>query len=92
MEATKTAKLKKLEDLLHQKSEIATREAEIQKLLKETGDNYEKLRIEARLSGGSLDANGLGEAIAAALPGQFVGRRGLESFGNSPITPAGREE
>jgi hypothetical protein len=92
MEATKAAKLKKLEDLLHQKSEISTREAEIQNLLKDAGDNYEKLRIEAGLGGSAMDANGLGEAIAAALPSQFIVSRGLESFGNSPIAPPAREE
>ncbi|KAI9784763.1 MAG: hypothetical protein M1839_001493 [Geoglossum umbratile] len=91
MKATKTAKVKKLEDLLHQKSEIATREAEIQNLLKEAGENYEKLRAEAGLGGGMGDANGLGEAIMTALPGQFVSR-GLESFGNSPIAPPARED
>ncbi|KAH0544202.1 hypothetical protein FGG08_001647 [Glutinoglossum americanum] len=95
METAKTTKLGKLEDFLHQKSEILSREAEIQKLIKEAGDNYEKLRKEAGLGGGDaggMDAGGLSEAIAMAMPGHFVGRRGLESWGNSPIAPAGREE
>ncbi|KAI9765112.1 MAG: hypothetical protein M1840_007819 [Geoglossum simile] len=92
MEATKSAKVKELEDLLHQKSEIATREVEIQKLLKEAGENYERLRAEAGLGSGMGDANGLGEAIAATLPSQFVVNRGLESFGNSPIAPPARED
>jgi Nineteen complex-related protein 2 len=92
MEATKMAKVKELEDLLHQKSEIATREAEIQKLLKEAGENYERLRVEAGLGGGMGDTNGLGEAIAAVLPSQLMVNRGLESFGNSPIAPPTRDD
>ncbi|KAH0556209.1 hypothetical protein GP486_005864 [Trichoglossum hirsutum] len=93
MEVTKTAKSKKLEDLLHQKSEISAREEEIQELLKDAGDNYEKLRLEAGLHpAAAVDAKGLSEAVEAALPSQLVLNRGLESFGNSPIAPPAREE
>ncbi|KZZ91907.1 hypothetical protein AAP_03126 [Ascosphaera apis ARSEF 7405] len=46
LEATKTRMLLRMDELRKEKIEIANREAEIQRLLKETGDRYEKLKAE----------------------------------------------
>ncbi|KAM5457541.1 hypothetical protein MaudCBS49596_000736 [Microsporum audouinii] len=47
MENSKTQLVSRLEELRKEKVEIAERETEIQNLLKEAGDKYEKLRAEA---------------------------------------------
>jgi hypothetical protein len=72
MEQSKAAKARKLEELRAEKKDIAEREVWIQAQLKETGDRYEKLRLE---SGSGTDANG--ENLAS---------RGLESIGTTPVT------
>ncbi|KAI5304290.1 hypothetical protein KEM56_006661 [Ascosphaera pollenicola] len=46
MEGARTRMLLRMEELRKEKVEIASREAEIQRLLKETGDRYEKLKVE----------------------------------------------
>lgn len=46
LESTKTRMLLRMDELRKEKIEIANREAEIQRLLKETGDKYEKLKAE----------------------------------------------
>ncbi len=85
MEHNKMQNVKKMEDLQHQKAQIAAREVEIQQLLKTTGETYEKLRAEAGLGGGlngSLLANG-------ELTDHVIVNRGLESFGDTSIRNAG---
>lgn len=47
-------KVKRMEELRAEKAEIAEREAWIQTQLKETGERYEKLRIEAGLGAGTV--------------------------------------
>jgi len=47
-------KVKRMEELRVEKAEIAEREAWIQTQLKETGERYEKLRIEAGLGAGAV--------------------------------------
>lgn len=47
MQSSKTQFIQKMGDLRQEKTEIASREAEIQDLLKEAGEKYENLRIEA---------------------------------------------
>ena len=85
MQYTKMQKIKRMEELQREKADIAVREEEIQRLLKEAGDNYEKLRAEAgfaevehpngqRIVGGGINTPG----------------RGLKSMGNTPIASAGR--
>ncbi|KAI9834792.1 MAG: hypothetical protein M1819_002878 [Sarea resinae] len=87
MELARMQKVQKMEDLQHEKTEIANREVEIQKLLKESGERYESLRAEAGIGGESaktLITNG--EDVRAE---PLVVNRGLESFGNTPIRPPG---
>ncbi|KAI9880138.1 MAG: hypothetical protein M1830_005167 [Pleopsidium flavum] len=81
LEYNKMQNVKKMEDIQHQKAQIAVREVEIQQLLKTTGATYEKLRAEAGLGGGlngSLLQNG-------KLSNHVIVDRGLESFGDTPI-------
>lgn len=47
MENSKTQMIRRLEELGQEKSDIAIREVEIQTLLRETGEKYEKLKAEA---------------------------------------------
>ncbi|OJD25482.1 hypothetical protein ACJ73_03146 [Blastomyces percursus] len=72
MENSKVQLLLRMEELRKEKVEISTREMEIQTLLKEAGENYERLRAEAGLNPGD---NGL-------ISGTDVqGDRGLENLG-----------
>lgn len=84
VEYSKMQNVKKMEDLQHQKAQIAAREVEIQQLLKVAGATYEKLHSEAGFGAG------LNEPLL--VNGKFsdhvVVSRGLESFGDSPIQKA----
>jgi hypothetical protein len=73
MEQAKLVKIRKLEELRVEKKDIQEREVWIQSQLKETGDRYEKLRIEAEAAGGGT--NGMEKAE----------ERGLESLGTTPL-------
>ncbi|KAL9599670.1 MAG: hypothetical protein Q9219_003658 [cf. Caloplaca sp. 3 TL-2023] len=71
--------VKKLEEVRREKLEMAEREVEIQRLLKEAGENYEKLRSQ------------IGGELAAATTGQMMLEngnsntgRGLEDLGATP--------
>ena len=82
MDYSKMQKIKKMEEIQREKADIVSREIEIQELLKEAGKNYEKLRVEAGLTGTehpSVSSNGQGviEDVNSS--------RGLESIGNTPI-------
>jgi hypothetical protein len=71
MEQSKAAKIRKLDELRTEKKDIAQREVWIQAQLKETGERYERLRLEAGTSneaGGNLATN-----------------RGLDSMGTTPL-------
>jgi hypothetical protein len=81
METSKTQMISRMEDLRKEKADIAVREVEIQKLIKEAGDNYERLKKEAGVEG---DADG-------AAVGALEQSRGLESIG-APITASGSGE
>lgn len=80
MEQAKLAKIRKLEELRVEKKGINEQEVWIQGQLKETGDRYEKLRIEAETAGTTTN-----EAGAEQAP-----ERGLDSLGTTPMatTPA----
>ncbi|KAJ5097651.1 hypothetical protein N7456_008372 [Penicillium angulare] len=76
MQTSKTQMISRMEDLRKEKEDIAIREVEIQALIKEAGDNYERLKKEAgvdpsapeQTSAGALEqARGL-ESIGAPLP------------------------
>lgn len=70
----KRAKLaKQMADLQQEKTQIAVREIEIQKLLTEAGEKYEKLRAEPCMEGADVSTAG-----AHVKP-----QRGLESLGNT---------
>ncbi|KAK2741883.1 hypothetical protein FQN57_005442 [Myotisia sp. PD_48] len=72
MEQNKHQLVNRLEDLRKEKVEIAEREVEIQRLLKEAGDKYEKLRAEV----------GISSANEKLLTGRPVDTdRGLENLG-----------
>jgi hypothetical protein len=75
METAKTQMISRMEDLRKEKADIAVREVEIQKMIKEAGENYERLKKEAGVEG---DADG-------AATGALEQSRGLESIG-APIT------
>ncbi|KAJ5936670.1 hypothetical protein N7466_003120 [Penicillium verhagenii] len=72
MENAKTQMIRRMEDLRVEKADIALREVEIQGMIKEAGDNYERLKKEA---GGDQVTNG--DTSAGALEKS----RGLESIG-----------
>ena len=71
-------------ELGSEKAEIAEREAWIQGQLKEAGERYERLRIEAGLGGGT------GTPVDGMGGGPLVLQRGLESLGNTPLPVGGR--
>lgn len=68
METHKTQMISRMEELRKEKEDIAVREVEIQALIKEAGDNYERLKKEA-----GVDPDGDASA-------EYVSR-GLESIG-----------
>jgi Nineteen complex-related protein 2 len=73
MESSKKLLVDRMEELRKEKADIAVREVEIQTLIKEAGENYEKLRIEAGLAPG--EERLLGDVASSD--------RGLESLGTS---------
>ncbi|KAI9812454.1 MAG: hypothetical protein M1827_004685 [Pycnora praestabilis] len=77
MENARMQKVQQLEEVQKEKAEIGQREVEIQRLLKEAGDNYEKLTGEAGLLVGAGKERKIGIGVAD---------RGLESLGNTPVT------
>ncbi len=85
VEHNKAQNIKKMEDVQHQKAQIAAREVEIQQLLKDAGETYERLRAEAGLGGGF---NGP-LVVDGKLADHVILNRGLESFGDSPARIVG---
>ena len=74
MEVLKTQMISRMEELRKEKADIAIREVEIQGMIKEAGDNYERLKKEAAVvSNAKLDASN----------GALEKSRGLESIGTS---------
>jgi hypothetical protein len=78
METAKTQMIRRMEDLRKEKADIADREVEIQGMIKEAGDNYERLKKEA-----GVDPASDADASAGALEQP----RGLESIG-APMAPS----
>ena len=60
MEYARMQKARRLEEIKKEKEDIRVREEEIQRLLKETGERYEKLRREAEMDGAEGPPDGLG--------------------------------
>lgn len=72
MEGLKTQMISRMEDLRKEKEDIADREVEIQGMIKEAGDNYERLKLEASaISNGEMNASS----------GALEKTTGLESIG-----------
>jgi hypothetical protein len=72
---------RRMEELQQEKAEIATREVQIQELLKEAGSKYERLRAEAGLGASSKGSNGIMGGLGLEDP--VRSDRGLENFGGS---------
>ncbi|KAJ5306770.1 hypothetical protein N7508_005785 [Penicillium antarcticum] len=72
MQNAKTQMIARMEELRKEKADIADREVEIQVMIKEAGDNYERLKKEA-----GVDPTVEDEASKGALENS----RGLESIG-----------
>ncbi|KAJ5922856.1 hypothetical protein N7516_010559 [Penicillium verrucosum] len=78
MEVSKTRMISRMEELRKEKADIAIREVEIQAMIKEAGDNYERLKKEAVVaSNAKLDASS----------GALEKSRGLESIGTPVPAP-----
>jgi hypothetical protein len=84
MEEARKRMVKRMEDLMHEKEEVANREVEIQRLLKEAGERYEQVRAEAGMGGGT-DTPVTAEDGQIGLGSRIIVHRGLESFGNTPL-------
>jgi Nineteen complex-related protein 2 len=79
MEEEKKQQQKAMAGIQAQKKDILSRELEIQRLLKEKGDEYERLREETGLAAGvNLDS-----AVSGENGGHLLVSRGLESIGHS---------
>lgn len=84
-EQTQHAKEIRLDELRREKEELNEREKWIQTQLKETGERYEKLRLEAGLgTGAASTTNGVG---GTTPEGRMFLDRGLESLGARGATP-----
>lgn len=81
MEMQLMVKKRKMAELEREKATIASREVEIQRLLKEAGDRYSAVRRDAGAQG--VDMEGLVEG-QMGLPSGLALSRGLESLGNTP--------
>lgn len=81
MQYERMQRSKKLEDVRREKLELANREVEIQKLLREAGDNYAKLRSQI---GGELAAETNGQMILEN--GTAHAERVLEDIGTTTAT------
>ena len=69
---------RRLEETRKEREDIKSRQEEVQRLLKETGENYEKLRLDA--AAGTQSQNGM--SAGAMIGIEQTTHRGLETFGN----------
>lgn len=75
----KESRMRRLEEVRREKVDIGEREVEIQRLLKEAGEVYERLRVEAGIA---VDGQGLlGDGGGGEGGGMGIG---LESLGTTP--------
>lgn len=88
MEYARMQKVRRLEEIKKEKEDIRIREEEIQRLLKETGDRYEKLRQEAEVGREDRPPDGLGldGGLASGEDMGSMARRG--SDGAEPLKMA----
>ncbi|KAJ0421097.1 nineteen complex-related protein 2-domain-containing protein [Aspergillus carlsbadensis] len=73
MEKNRSHMINRMEELRKEKADISAREVEIQALIKETGDHYEKLKHEAGVTPGS--------DVDTPATIDFESSRGLENIG-----------
>ncbi|OJJ98199.1 hypothetical protein ASPACDRAFT_53191 [Aspergillus aculeatus ATCC 16872] len=98
LETSKAQMVDRMEELRKEKADIAVREVEIQVLIKEAGDTYEKLKQEAEASSGvegnqsaaddfanSRGLEGLGASMAPSTATTFRCQRSVIPFFESPI-------
>ncbi|KAL4752103.1 hypothetical protein BDW72DRAFT_202517 [Aspergillus terricola var. indicus] len=78
LEKSRTQMISRMEELRKEKADISVREVEIQALIKETGDHYEKLKQEAGVTPGS--------EVETPATTDFESSRGLENIGASSLT------
>lgn len=83
-EQSKELMINRMDELRKEKADITAREVEIQALLKEAGENYEKLKLEAGVTPGSEEG--------ATPAGDMKNERGLESIGTSVVTSNAHSE
>lgn len=72
-EQSKGLMINRMDELRREKADIAAREVEIQALIKEAGENYERLKLEAGVTPGSEEG--------ATSASDMMNERGLESIG-----------
>ena len=89
MELEMQKRRKKMADLEHERRDILAREIEVQDLLKQAGDRYSALKADS--NGAVADSLRIahGHGLGAA---ETLVDRGLESFGNTPMTRQGIED
>ncbi|KAL8712908.1 MAG: hypothetical protein Q9225_006855 [Loekoesia sp. 1 TL-2023] len=80
MQYERMQRAKKLEEVRKEKLEMAEREVEIQRLLKEAGENYERLRSQM---GGELATTTHGQMLVEN--GNMDAGRGLENLGTTAV-------
>ena len=73
-------KERRLEEIRKEREDIKARQEEVQRLLKETGESYEKLKAEADADSEGKETNGPGAGAMVSV-GE-IANRGLETFGN----------
>ncbi|RDW81704.1 uncharacterized protein DSM5745_05261 [Aspergillus mulundensis] len=81
LEKSRTQMINRMEELRKEKADISVREVEIQALIKETGDHYEKLKQEAGVTPGS--------EVDTPVTTDFESSRGLENIGASSMVVSG---
>ena len=78
MEHARMQKVRRLEEIEKEKEDIRIREEEIQQLLKETGERYERLRKEAEMGVDDDPPDGLGAGGGLGSEGSMVSMVGKE--------------
>lgn len=84
MELEMNRRYKKMTDLELEKKDILAREKEVQELLKQAGNRYAALKADS--NGAIANPQQIVEAHSQGLPERMAIDRGLESFGNTPVT------
>lgn len=77
LQRARAQKVQRMEEVQREKADIREREGEIQRLLREAGERYEKLRDEAGLGGGGVAG---GSPAGEGLPGKGGSDWGLHSL------------